>query len=70
MIEDGKAGFLLTLMALLVMTGTFAAMALTGNTERLLPVTIASMITAAAGHFMLGGAEYRSKMLEVRKKRK
>lgn len=70
MIESGKIGFLLTVVGLLVMAATFGAMALTGTTGVLPRVALAAVLVAGAGHFMLGGAEFRAKMLADKKKRR
>lgn len=66
--DDGKSGFVITLVALLVMTGTFGAMAFRGTSDTGLFVLLLSMTIAAVGHLLLGGAEFRKQMLADRKK--
>lgn len=69
-IDDGKVGFLLTVLAMLVLVGTLAMLATTGASDKLLSLMFASIIVAAAGHFMLGGGEFRKKMIADKKRRR
>lgn len=62
--DDGKLGFVLTVAALLAVVGSFGTMAFRGSSDVLLTVIFCSLVIAAMGHFLLGGAEFREQMLE------
>lgn len=68
MIESGKAGFVLTVLSLLVVVFSFGAMAWFGVSDDVLPIIFVALATAGVGHFFLGGREFRKKMLDDRKK--
>jgi hypothetical protein len=68
--DDGKFGFTLTLIALLVLCVTFASTALTGGSDQHLQVMAVSGFAAVVGHFFLGGGQYRRQMLEARRRKK
>ncbi len=65
--EDGKIGFIVTLIAMLLLGGSFARTAFTGA-DFSLEVTVGAVAAMLAGHFMLGGGEFRKKMIEEKKK--
>ena len=68
--DDGKLGFLMALAALIVLMGSFGAMALRGSSDTLLTVMVCAMGFAVIGHFLLGGAEYRKEMIAKKKTKK
>ncbi|MFU8806243.1 MAG: hypothetical protein ACNA8W_20695 [Bradymonadaceae bacterium] len=68
--EDGKIGFLIALMALITLMGSFGAMALMGSSDLLLSVTVGSIFFVGVGHFVLRGGEYRTQMMEEKRKKR
>ena len=68
MIESGKAGFILSVISLVVVVFSFAATAWLDVSDDVLTIGFVALATAGAGHFFLGGGEFRKKMIEERKK--
>ena len=64
MIESGKAGFILTVISLVVVAYSFAATAWMDVSDDVLTLGFIALATAFAGHFFLGGGEFRKKMIE------
>ncbi len=69
MIENGKAGFILTVVSLVVVVFSFAATAWLDVSDDVMTIGFVAIATAVAGHFFLGGGEFRKKMIEEKRKK-
>lgn len=67
--EDGKLGFVIALISLVVLAFSFAIMMVSGGGLVLQRIILAAFVAGLTGHFVLGGAEYRAKMIAERKKK-
>ena len=68
--EDGKLGFVLASVSLVVLALGFSMMMVNGGGVMLQRVIVVAFVAGLTGHFVLGGAEFRAKMMAERRKKK
>ena len=68
--EDGKLGFVLASISLVVLALSFAVMMVDGGGAMVQRIILVAFVTGLTGHFVLGGAEYRAKMMAERRSKK
>ena len=68
--EDGKLGFVVASFSLVVLALGFSVMMVTGGSAWIQRVILVAFVAGLTGHFVLGGAEFRAKMMAVRRSKK
>lgn len=61
--EQGKGGFVMTVIAMVILVLAFATTALNGGSPLLNRIIVIALFAGLSGHFLLGGGEYRSAMI-------
>lgn len=66
--DEGKWGFLMALISMIVLVFSFATTALGSGSPTLNKVIIIAVFAGLSGHFVLGGAEYRAQIIAKKRK--